>query len=506
MSSLTPADLLTIDVDAEIRKLGTRWVAGEPERAVELARLLVSLGAAELSIIVGRRRLELRAPGAGLPGDTLAALELLGNARAAAATRHEALTSLEATSGLALIGLAAADSAELFAAAPEGSMLWRRHAGREAVSERGPGGAARLELRLWQPERGVEAALRRACAHARLPVRVNGEVVNVGRSLPDCLLVREIAGRGFGALVGLPRGGQLSRVTVLVHEVVEREVYRVSRHGFVNTALVWLENGAALGAPLLADLEAALAAARSPLLVELAASYEALPPVDRAPARELLVRRALAAGDARVLGCARLFARAAGAPLDVEGVRALAESGGLWATAASESGSTWSVDPGRVLRLDRRELELLRALADLALHAPPRVRPPSLGERLWRHLRRLLGTVAAPGREVPERASAPSDDRVERLRATVERELRSGRFELPAVPVERSQHARVVAAERGRLPLRPRTGANGVVVRLPRHHPAVLRLAELLAQDGASLRPVMAALFGGHDGWARADL
>jgi hypothetical protein len=93
-----------------------------------------------------------------------------------------------------------------------------------------------------------------------------------------------------------------------------------------------------------------------------------------------------------------------------------------------------------------------------------------------------------------------------RLMRLVQAELSEGRFSLPGISARLSERTIVEVCERGNLPLRPRRRGDRLVLSLPRRHNAVVRMVAAVQTDVTNILPVMAILFGGHDGYGRAKV
>ena len=64
-----------------------------------------------------------------------------------------------------------------------------------------------------------------------------------------------------------------------------------------------------------------------------------------------------------------------------------------------------------------------------------------------------------------------------------------------------SRSVRVLLVDRGSLPLTLRRRGREWLLPVPRRHPRVVQMLRAFAAQSASLYPIMAALFGGHDGY-----
>lgn len=98
--------LLTIDVESEIRKLAEAELGGSWQVPAELVRRAVRARAARVDVDLGRHAVRVADDGAPLDGETVRALQVLLNPDMAAGARHRALLELERKSEVGLIALA----------------------------------------------------------------------------------------------------------------------------------------------------------------------------------------------------------------------------------------------------------------------------------------------------------------------------------------------------------------------------------------------------------------
>ena len=104
--SLDISELLTIDVDAELRKLATAQLEGPWQIPAELVRRSLAAGASQIDVHFGRHRVRIDDNGAALSEPQVRALADLLDPQAATAHRHHALLELEAAGAVALLALA----------------------------------------------------------------------------------------------------------------------------------------------------------------------------------------------------------------------------------------------------------------------------------------------------------------------------------------------------------------------------------------------------------------
>ena len=221
--------LLSIDVEEELSKLTLGRLRNRSQAPVALARLAASAGASHLRITVQRRRLHLVHDGEVPDTQTLASLRTLLNRREDSMLRHAALEQLESLGMLDLLVAFAlgADRVELDMASP---------ASRRLVME---GRGDRVEFVPSDRKRGVaitvtggrrtpaaeRSELVDALKHASFQVVLDGHRVDRGPHLADMLVQVSVDRGSFRGVIGLPRQGLAGITRILVHGVLERELW-----------------------------------------------------------------------------------------------------------------------------------------------------------------------------------------------------------------------------------------------------------------------------------------
>jgi hypothetical protein len=511
-SATLASELLTIDVDAEIRKLCGRQFRTPAEQMVELVRVAIHAGAKVVRIELGIRWATIETEGGHLSESTLHWLCAIADPRLSSQQRHEALTQCEVDLGAGLLSLVSSPAASVTSSSPECSHIVEFASGRSPRHTRASGEAPALQLRVARQgsRREERAALRRACRFSRVPVFLAGQPLGGTDQLEDCLLQTEVSRGNLSCRVGLPRVGELCHTVILCQELVVKETYGLSRYGYVYAALVRDRRAIRLDQINLASAKSLVDRARSQLYRRLRSDYSLLSRADRVVARDLLFRRSERSRDTSVLAGVPLFRRLAGRPVSLAKLARSAQAGAIWAVAPEMARRRWLANPRTVYLLDAREREYLTTNVRIVCQ-----QPPAVGRESWRmRVRVLLGrfrrriswrlshvTVRLLGGQ-PLRPTSLTDEE-KMLVAAIQNEIRSGRFSLPGVSAAMSTRVYVGMAERGGLPLALRRYRRRLGVLLPRHHPVVRRMVDAFAVDGTSLQPILAALFGGHDGYGR---
>ncbi|MEZ4448242.1 MAG: hypothetical protein R3B09_02100 [Nannocystaceae bacterium] len=222
--------LLTIDVDAELRKLATAQLQGPWQIPAELARRALGAGAAAVEIHLGRGRVTVDDDGAAIADAILRDLAVLLDPQAPADRRHSALTDLEAAGQGALLALAGlhidALTITTAAAGAAPQRLTLRRGRPPIVAAAGPPAKApRTSVDLHAG--GLEAARARAFladvgAYAGPGLKVDG--VAIGDGLRRALATAPIAlgggPRPIRGQIAIARGAGEPRLYLLQHGIV----------------------------------------------------------------------------------------------------------------------------------------------------------------------------------------------------------------------------------------------------------------------------------------------
>ncbi|RMG14710.1 MAG: hypothetical protein D6729_13335 [Deltaproteobacteria bacterium] len=483
---LTPSELFTIDVEAEIRKLTTAVFEGPWVLPAELVRVAVRAGARRVEIELSRGALRIWDDGTGRPKGLLEAVARLADAGAPARARHEALAWLEGSGHLAYAALLSAGYQSLRLSA--GGACLCLAAGREPIRTSAPeAGSTEVEVRGGGVKANAAARhLEAVCRFAPVEIRLNGRPIR--RGFLDAVAYDALA--VLPGWVAVPRRGLGTQIWLLEDGVVSARV--TLPEGLPLAAAV--ELGGLPRAPGHAGLREALGPHIEAILdegVALAASSFGDPALGAAARARLkaLLLEAFAEGR----GLARIRAvPCVDAWLGGGSERRALTLAHLEAAVRQQGRHLLALDPGRDPRryllgedpvwiLDATERLLLGEALGVRFAMPPRARArPSVRRRLTEALeaagrvfRRRLRTLAAGGR---------------------------GRVLQPEElgPVERDfarlfDPANTILFTTGAAPPRVR----GRTLYLPRHHPEVREALRLFALDERFAYPAAYALSDG---------
>jgi len=503
--------LLTIDVEAEIRKLCGRQLGDPADQVVELIRLAIRVGAQSVRVRVGFRWVDIESIGGVLPESSLRWLCATADPQLPAKDRHEALLRCEAEQGVGLLSLVTATAAVITSNNPRAQHQLRLCSGDPPRYTRRSTAAPGINIRVTREasRRQTRMVLERACRFSEVPVFLDGRTISSGEDLDACLVRTQVHHEDLVCDVGLPRSGELCQTVWLSDELVRKESFGVSPRGYVHVAVIRGPGD---------NIDAATAKnivhqARSWLYDSLRAQLPRLRGADLRAARDLLFRRVERGGDEAELAGLPLFRRLSGDRVDLSALRRATRAGTVWAVEPGARRRHWLVQPESIFVLDARERELLTEHLRIACQEPPAMAGSSLvsgvrrvvrgaGRKMARGVSGLIGR--ALGGQPVNLASLSESER--RLVAAVQSELSAGHFSLPGISARLSRRIHVDVCERGSLPLQVRRRGDRLAVVIPRRHAAVTRMVAALEREPASLLVVMAVLFAGHDGYGRAKI
>jgi hypothetical protein len=493
--------LLTIDVEAEIRKLTGQRFKTPADYAVELLRWSAARRPIRIDVAVTRASFTLSHDGEGLAPGAIRELGALFDRRRPDAERHAALVAIEEAAP-ELLAAFAVPGGRVRIATPSGARVTAyEYARGGAVLRVDPGDDDRFTVSIRGGRRDPELErrlIREAGRHSIVPVFVDGERINHGPRLDDTVVQVDLRNDRLHGVAGLPAKSDLVRVVRLRHGILFEEKLLASIGGMVFHAVV--DEGGD-------DFEATTATLRRAgrrLYRRMAEMYDELTDDRRGRAFELLLARHEHTREPELLEGVRAFAVAAGQPIDLGGVRRLAAGGPLHAIALDEPLRRYDLGGRAVLRLTTRQRRFLEKELGRALAMPP-LRRPDRG--LAAALARLRLSIAA--RLFPPfggRAGIPLDDAelepAERAFLDAARaEIRAGAFALPGE--DRPFGLRLRMADRQRRPLVRIARADGAnEYRIARDHPIVRSMIDAYARSPAYLYPALVALAAGRDGYA----
>lgn len=478
--------LLSVDVDAALRKLSSTQLASEALAPGELARCLFRSGADELRIRSGRKSVVMEAPGAVLAPRLLRSLATLWDRTRRAEDRLDALEHLEVQGALSWLALC---SFGVEARGPSGtlSVFYGR-----AVYEQGGPTSTTVELRHKRNAQTV-GLLRSRLAHSRKRVSIDGKVLET-RPLSRAAFVYPIDSPKVSGAVFLEVSDDLGLEVVVEHEVVRSERRVPARDGIVCHAVVHCAPSPpkdALDEIVLEASARAFEAARDAL--------EQGDPATKRRVLPLLLARAAEVGGAEALAQSFVAETAAGRWLRGRDFERRAR----WRWLAPDEDRV-EPDPA-VLSVDERCRAYLARIygAEFEYGAAARwrvsglrrlvARLSSAREQLQLRVRKLRRLE--PQGRIEDDALTPGELQV---LSAVRRALANGDFRLLGESLEGQWD--VAVFEIAAHPLPPTATRT---IPIARGHPAFRAAASLVDAEPELIYPFLVALFGGFDGWGR---
>lgn len=492
------AEFLSVDVDAQLRKLASRSFRSPHEYPVELVRDALRRGATVVQLRISSRRMEVKDNGAAFDEQTVKKMHLLLNPELPAWERHSALELLSGAGRLGLLSAWAPSPTCVQVYSSDVSWQWFPGRGPEALactSHSGNRVCIRRRNADWRKER--EEVIE-ACRFSPRAVILDGVECSIrGGRLHDLVSGPVCPGEGVrGGTIWIPRRGDVCRIHLLADGIRWRTVaLSAGRNGLVFEAAVespeCMPDGLVLG----------LRRTALRLYFALVNSYEVLPLEMRNRVDELVFGHYRASGDAVILDRFSAFRRLSDRRLlSIGDVRQMALGGAVNVLLPEEKPGRFCVEGSQTLVVTRRQRDFL-ASEGLALSSPRRrpVAPARLRSwlsevsNMWRRLRGRLGLPGSPGLE-PHLLEASERAFLEQLDSMV----RERRFRLPwTLEGEEAQ----VRLQRGRRAPRVLRHQGKTVLVIGRGHRWTRLAVDALQAHPGNIRMVLPLLTMGHDGW-----
>jgi len=493
--------LLSIDVEAEIRKLTGQRFKTPADYAVELLKWAAAQRPMRIDISISRACFSLSHDGDGLSPRLTRDLSALFDRRRPDDERHEALVTIE-DEAPELLAAFAVPGCRVRIATPSGTRVTAYEYTRDGVMLRvDAGDDDRLTISIRGRGRDIDlerSLLREAGRYSIVPVFVDGERVNHGPKLDDTVVQVDLRNERLHGVVGLPSKSDLVRVVRLKRGIRVEEKLLASVGGMILHAVVD-ENEDDFDAT-----SGTLRRAGRRLYRRMAEMYDELTDDRRARAVELLLTRYEHTREPELLQGIRAFAVASGQPLDLAGIRRFAERGALYAISLDEPLRRYDLSGRTVLRLTARQRRFLEKELGAQLSVPALRRGDRGFFAAVARFRKSLSERLSPrfggsaGRPVADEDLSPEE---RGFLTAVRAEIRAGAFSLPGEA--RPFGLRFRMAERQRRPLvrvERSDGANEY--RVSRDHPLVRSMVDAYRVSPAFLYPALASLAEGHDGYA----
>jgi len=541
---MNPLDVLSIDVDAEIRKLPANTFPTHEEYVVELVRSALDRGATEVRVFLGRTRVEMIDNGRPIPAATLADLRDVFDSDLPADRRQSALAPFLGPDGIGLLAAWAPSPKHVRIESAEGRLdgdtalgTWSPPGG--GTEREGQPKPNRIEIRR-KGKRGLEAELLRELVRFAPATVLLGDKELVSRGADRTALVSGSVSGPHRGRIWIPMSGDVCRINLLDNGVRRKLLARpVFPDGVVYHAAIECRG------KVPENLARGLREDALELYRQVARGYGHASPAARERIEELLLQWCSARGSTELVEHVEMFRCVGPRLLALAEVRALAAEDRLYAVdagdrrwrsspAARELG-TWFLpglpraesrggeagwEGGTVLALSARQREFLSGTVGLVLQPPPmRVRWKRL-KSAWSRLKlALCGATSrlAPWRRfiAPEALSEGETLLAKLVGQMLDTgrcsfadnppgvERRSGGEEADQSPARsagragRAMDVRFVSNRLGVPAFAVRSGDGPAVLALRRKHPVVVAAAAAVLADPANVHLAVAALGAG---------
>ncbi len=498
---LVEESFLSIDVDAQLKKLPSHTFRSRHEYPVELVRDACRRGAQRVDVTIGRWRIDVVDDGKALSNDTLGQLATLFDRQEPPSGRQSALEWFMARRGIGVLAAFAPDPSKVVVESGSATVVIRR---RGAPAQQPPADHSLTRVTIHRtggkPRREREE-LRDLCRFAAADIRLDGNRVSRGGEPLNELAAGPLspAGNVTGAMVWIPPAGDVCRVHLLENGIRwHQSVHTPGRHGLVYEAAVECP------AKPPSDLRKRIRKATLRLYFMARRRYAGYPSAVRDRIDELVFGHYQATKDQLLLEDFTPFGvLGSDSRLTLGEVRKQHAAGELTALTESDDPSRYSLGVGSTLVLTSRQWEFLAEHAKVQLRPPPPLpRPESLFVRFTGTLRHTLHWLVNRIRLSAAPAMDPellAEDEAALL-DLVQVMLDQGRFRLPWVTS--TVRKRVIMIDRSRRwPSRVVKGREEAVLILPRHNGQVQAAVAAISRDRRNIYPVLPMLTHGHDGW-----
>ena len=484
-------NLLSIDVDAEVRKLCREQFASDVEAWLAWTRVHLAAGATELHIRVSSSRFSLDAFGAVFSDDLFRCLRRL-RGRASPEQKQAALSTLEKRFSVGVLSVLAAQD-----------VRWA--SGKRTLNERSslhPEGETHLSCRhslTWWGRRDAIKQIKHALSWSGVNITVNqARVSRKGASLFSLIVEDD----DFSMRLSIPPDGTVSTSAFVCQGVLVREKQSVSPSGMVVNAVVEDRKARSPGDFRERKALRRVRRSRRGLYRSMARAWGSMPLRRRGLARERLFRWVEHGARAAELRGVPLFRTASGTRLDVEALQQRAQDGVLWAVSSgSEADFSGIAGADQVLVFSRRARSFVTKGLGLEVREPPGRRRASLISwcvARWRHVQSSWVRAAEKSVALRIMGRRVQDEILTQEESALTRDLKR------VLQKKAKPEFKTLSLEwtRGRVGVRGVfQRSSGHALRIPRRHPMVKAAVRAHQSNKEYAYPIAVWLSGGEDIW-----
>ena len=384
MSRQISLPVLSVDVDAQLRKLPARRFQRPAHYLVEWIRGALARGATRVEVATSARFVTVVDDGNAIDHDLLNDLCRALDHDLDDARRRAGLERFEQGDGLTVLSALAPPGAqvELETGVSEERKTWHLCIGRRPMTVRGAGGTGtRLRVARRGGARQERKAVEEYVRFARAEVRLDGQPLHSGAPA-DALAYGRISEDEIIGHIWIPASGDTCRLWTTSYGVRQRQRVLAVADGLVYHAAVEVADGKAR-----LPVER-LKAEATALYRLLAKRYASLTSEGRTRADELLFLLHRCGGAPELVGEFRIFRWLGEVPMsNLAEVQGESAAGPCHALRVEEPRARFDLEGRRVLRLTGAQWEFLHERVGVKLVRPPELVKRRRGSRLaWREL------------------------------------------------------------------------------------------------------------------------
>ena len=472
-------DILSIDIDAALRKLTEKRFKSVDDPALVLIRFVASSLPRAIRVATGNRALTVETSAGEISSTPFHLLRILFDPSKPREDRSHALGELESSVGLDILAA--------FAGAPSRvTIAWREGDAMKGVRFT-PGrrpllfhpevhGDFILKVEGGLPVKAEPQNVAEKCRFSEIPIFVNGNIVSHGIKVEGSLIRQKLVGKELRGVVGIPKEGDLSQITLLDHGIIADELYMPAQGGLVFHATVYGKRSD------FQEFYPRLRNAAKRLLIPLSKGYPSLNRKRQRFAEVRLFDRYEVTKEESLVKGVYAFRTTSGRRMDIEAIMESSRKGTLFAIDETDKIDSFSVMNRNVIIVTRRQRRFLDTLLEQPIRTPPkRIAVTTEPEGLRRKLTRLMFALRGRLSQIPE-ARLTADER--RFLEILNRTLRDSSPSGVTVAMVEGRHfppCSAGASHPGRY-------------LIPRHHPSTRILMADVLKDPAYIAPALALL------------
>ena len=478
-----PLNILSIDIDAALRKLTEKRFKSIDDPAIVLIRFAAAGTPKGIRIQLTNRSLDIETTGQRVDPALFHHLATLLDTTESKEGRAGALSHLEQVVGLDILAA--------FAGAPSRvTFSWQTESGAEGIrfvpgeppepfSSTFPGDLT-IRIRGGLPAKADPVKIAEKCRFSQVPIIINGHLASRGIKVEGSLIRQKITDSDLVGVVGIPKEGDLSQITLLDNGIITDELYMPAQGGLVFHATVFGKRSD------FQEIYPELRNAAKRLLAPLANGYPSLSAKRQKLAEVRLFDRYEVTRENMLVKGVDAFKTVDGASLDLPALLESAKAGNLFAIDEDAAAASFAVKNRRVVIVSRRQRRFLDVLLDAPVKTPPkRIVPHAKPTRFRERIAGLLSRMRGAGDIIPREALTD----VERRFLDI----------LNAAAKTANTPFTLEMSDGTAFPPRTKKTAGVFCYLVPRRHPKVLAMIADVVVNPAYVPPALTLLAGASD-------